>query len=305
VSQHGEGSMKFGKEDYPALFCAADRRSAAAQRTYICLTGGILSLLVAGAALAAVSGLLDSCKSAFAITSAVLLAISLALSTYAKATAPERAWYGGRALAESVKSVAWRYMTGARPYPLTGDQSRVDAHFIADLQSILKERSHLAFTLGGEFIDKPQISEAMRALRASGLETRKAAYVCERISDQRRWYGNNARRNRSAKDSYFSVIWLTQLAALLSAIALVRRPDSTVRLTGLFTSLASALVAWLQVKQHQELAQSYAIAEWELGLIEEQARDVRSNEELSSYVTDAEKAISREHMLWIARRDRT
>jgi hypothetical protein len=199
VSQHGEGSMKFGKEDYPALFCAADRRSAAAQRTYICLTGGILSLLVAGAALAAVSGLLDSCKSAFAITSAVLLAISLALSTYAKATAPERAWYGGRALAESVKSVAWRYMTGARPYPLTGDQSRVDAHFIADLQSILKERSHLAFTLGGEFIDKPQISEAMRALRASGLETRKAAYVCERISDQRRWLRKQCKAQQERK----------------------------------------------------------------------------------------------------------
>jgi hypothetical protein len=297
--------MKFDEQNYPAMFCAADRRSADAQRTHLLLTGAILSLMVAGAALAAVSALLDTCKPAFAITTAVFLAISLAMTTYLKATAPERAWYGGRALAESVKSVAWRYMMGAKPYPLTDDQARADGHFVADLQAILKERNHLAFALGGEFVDKPQISEAMRALRSADLEVRRGTYVAERISDQRHWYGNNAKRNRTAKDIYFSFIWVTQLAALLSAIAFVYRPNSAVRLTGFFTSLASALIAWLQVGQHQELAQSYSIAEWELGLIEEQARYVHSNEELSSYVTDAEKAISREHTLWIARRDRT
>ena len=40
---------------------------------------------------------------------------------------------------------------------------------------------------------------------------------------------------------------------------------------GVFSPLASALVAWLQVRQHEELAQSYAVAALELGFIEEQA----------------------------------
>jgi hypothetical protein len=302
---NGGPRLKFAGDDYPALFRAADRASTSAQKKYVRLTGGILALLVSGAGLTATSTLLDSHKSFFAVTSVVLLAVSLALSTYLKFQAPERTWYGGRAIAESVKSMAWRYMTGTAPYPINVEASQVDTHFISDLESILKERRHLAFDFGGEFSDKPQISDRMRDLRAASLSERRDAYASERIADQKQWYGSNARRNRQAKNRYFVAVWLAQLLALLSAIALVEWPDSRTKLTGLFTSLASTLIAWIQVKQHQELAQSYAIAELELGFIEEGAKYVRSEDELSRYVTDSEKAISREHMLWIARRDRT
>lgn len=66
---------------------------------------------------------------------------------------------------------------------------------------------------------------------------------------------------------------------------------------------ASAVLAWLQIRRHQELAQSYAVASHELALAESRARHVRSEEELARFVGDAEAAISREHTLWIARRD--
>jgi hypothetical protein len=96
----------------------------------------------------------------------------------------------------------------------------------------------------------------------------------------------------------------SQFTALVAAIALVRWPNSDIRLTGFFTCVASALIAWLQLKQHKELAQSYAVAEIELGFIEEKARHVMTDREFSDFVSDAENAISREHTLWIARRDR-
>ena len=60
----------------------------------------------------------------------------------------------------------------------------------------------------------------------------------------------------SAEGRYFGVVFASQLAALVAAVALVRWPSSNVRLTGFFASLASALIAWLQLKQHKELAQS-------------------------------------------------
>jgi len=130
-------------------------------------------------------------------------------------------------------------------------------------------------------------------------------YVSERIADQRKWYGNQAKVNRSAENRYFALIALSQLAALVAAMALIEWPASKIKFTGLFTSVASAFIAWLQIKQHKELSQSYSIAELELGFIQEQAQYVKNDRELSDFVADAENAISREHTLWIARRDRS
>jgi hypothetical protein len=297
--------LKFAKTEYPALFLAADRASATAQKKYVSLTRWTLMLLVGGAGLAAASPVFACVKSVLAVTSAILLAASLLLTLYLKAQRPEQLWYGGRAVAESAKSMAWRYMTGAAPYLIDLPEMEADGKFVSALESIIKERKQLAFGFGGEFSEQPQISDRMRAVRAGTLEKRRQAYLAERISDQRIWYGGQARSNRSAENVYFGVVFASQLAALVAAVALARWPDSNVRLTGFFASLASALIAWLQLKQHKELAQSYSIAELELGFIEEKARHIATEQEFSDFVSDAENAISREHTLWIARRDRT
>jgi SMODS and SLOG-associating 2TM effector domain 3/SMODS and SLOG-associating 2TM effector domain 1 len=299
--------LKFREQDYPAVFLAADRASSGAQEKYLSLTRGTLILLVAGAGFAAASAVFafDSIKPAFAVISALLLAGSLLLTLYLKAQKPEQLWYGGRAVAESAKSMAWRYMTQAAPYLADPSAAGVDQKFVSFLESIVKERKQLAFGFGGEFTKQPQISDRMRAVRASTLAERCQVYLTERICDQRVWYGDQAKNNRLAENRYFKVVFMSQFAALAAAIALVRWPGSTVRLTGFFASLASALIAWLQLKQHKELAQSYSVAELELGFIEEKARHVTTEKAFSDFVSDAENAISREHTLWIARRDRS
>lgn len=299
--------MKFTEQDYPAVFLAADRASSGAQEKYLSLTRGTLVLLVMGAGFAAASPVhaFDCVKPALAVTSAISLAASLLLTLYLKAQKPEQLWYGGRAVAESAKSMAWRYMTGASPYLASLSATEVDRKFVSALESIVKERKQLAFGFGGEFAEQPQISNRMREVRAGTLAERTQAYVADRISDQRTWYGNQARNNRLAEDRYFKVVFASQLGALVAAVALVRWPASNLRLTGFFASLASALIAWLQLKQHKELAQSYSIAEIELGFIEEKARHLTTEQEFSDFVSDAENAISREHTLWVARRDRT
>jgi hypothetical protein len=298
--------LKFAEKDYPAVFLAADRASAGAQRKYLSLTRGTLILLVAGAGFAAASPAVPTncVKPAFAVTSAVLLAASLLLTLYLRAQKPEQLWYGGRAVAESAKSMAWRYMTGATPYVVDLPAAEADRKFVLALESIIKERKQLAFGFGGEFSQQPQITARMRAVRAGTLMERMQTYLAQRISDQRTWYGNQARSNRSAENGYFGVVFVSQLAALVAAIALVRWPGSNLRLTGFFASLAGTLIAWVQLKQHKELAQSYAVAELELGFIEEKARHIATEQEFSDFVSDAENAISREHTLWIARRDR-
>jgi conflict system pore-forming effector with SLATT domain len=250
--------LKFREQDYPAVFLAADRASSSAQEKYLSLTRGTLILLVAGAGFAAASPVfsLDSVRSVFAVTSAVLLAASLLLTLYLKAQKPEQLWYGGRAVAESAKSMAWRYMTQAAPYVANPSAAEVDRKFVSSLESIIKERRQLAFGFGGEFAKQPQISDRMRVVRAGTLEERRQACLAERICDQRIWYGDQAKRNRLAENRYSKVVFASQLGALVAAVALVRWPNSNIRLTGVLASLASALIAWLQLKQHKELAQS-------------------------------------------------
>jgi hypothetical protein len=73
----------------------------------------------------------------------------------------------------------------------------------------------------------------------------------------------------------------------------------------LFAAMANAFVAWPQVKQHESVAQAYAIATMDLGLIQEQGARIEGDAQLAAFVADAENAISREHTLWVARRDKS
>jgi hypothetical protein len=93
-----------------------------------------------------------------------------------------------------------------------------------------------------------------------------------------------------------------QVFALISVIVIVRWPESPVNPTGAFINLAIAFLAWLQMKKHQQLAQSYGSAAQELNFIYEQSSQIRTEEELSTYVMDSENAIASEHKVWLARR---
>jgi hypothetical protein len=70
-----------------------------------------------------------------------------------------------------------------------------------------------------------------------------------------------------------------------------------------FSTLASATVAWGAIKRYQELAQAYGLAAQELSLIAARAPHVGTEVELARFVNDAETAISREHAMWVARRE--
>ena len=62
-----------------------------------------------------------------------------------------------------------------------------------------------------------------------------------------------------------------------------------------------ALIARLQVRQHDELSQTYSVAALDLGFIEEQGAAITTEKDLSSLLADAENTVSREHSLWITR----
>lgn len=297
--------LEVKNSDYPALFQAADRASLAAQGKHLLFTSSILLCLVIAAGLGALSGVISGARTSLAVASTALVSLSFVLTAIRRSLKPEKLWYGGRAISESAKSMAWRYMAGAEPYFIGLQGADVDTKFIADLKALVKDSDQLAVGVSSEYTDKPQISPRMREVRAMALDSRRQTYLSQRIADQRSWYGRKARKSQTAESRYFVVILVSQAMALAAAAFMIASPGSKWNLVGVFSALASALVAWLQVRQHEELAQSYAVAALELGFIEEQGSRLGSDADFSNFVGDAENAISREHTLWIARRDRS
>lgn len=104
---------------FPALFKAADSASRKAQTTYLRLFRVALLLLICGAILASVSASSATWHQISAVIGAALIGISLIVSTALKILAPEKVWFGARAVAESVKSISWRYIVGGSPIALT------------------------------------------------------------------------------------------------------------------------------------------------------------------------------------------
>lgn len=306
------GPATLTDDDFPALFRAADRAARVAQRRYLWLRRADLASLVAAALLGATGHQiaqrlgLDDARAVLTVSSAIFMSFALFLTGVMRQVRYERTWYDARAIAESVKTRAWRYMTRSEPY---GDDfaSAADRTFIDDLSAILAERKGSSVVLAGDWGAEEQITDRMRAVRGLDAQARKAFYLSQRVDDQRKWYSGKAVANGKSEDRWLLATMVSQVLAIIWVILAVRDfglPRDITGLTGVFPALAAVSVAWTQLKQHQVLAQSYGLAAQELALIKEQARYIGAEDELASYVADAENAISREHTLWVARRNR-
>jgi hypothetical protein len=288
--------------ELPALFQASDAAGVRAQKQYARLVALDLTVMILGAVLAAVSFGGPVVRSDMALASAVCIAASFAMTFALKAEGLSRTWYAGRAVAESARTAAWRYMMRAEPYASLAD-GEADRKLGEALDSYLAERRDLAGSLAPALMAAPQISDTMRKVRALPLAERRDLYSRSRARDQKLWYAAKAATNKARSQLFFQLVLLCQALALVAAIVLVRWPDAPVDLTGVFASLAAALVAWTQLKKHEELANAYGMNAQELSSIEGQLPAANSEEELSRIVVTAENAIARETALWLARRE--
>jgi hypothetical protein len=264
-----------------------------------------LALMIIASLLGALSVAIGPATSTLAVASGATMAVSLVLTGVLGTRRPEREWYGGRAIAESVKTLAWRYMVGAEPYGISLPAAQVDELFLTTLRAILKERKEFQWGVDAVVGKQPEITTRMQEIRKLGLEERKAVYSKCRVSNQLEWYSEKAAKSRKREVIWFWSIIAAQALALVAAIVLMRFPSLSLDLTGVFSALAAAFLGWLQTKRYQELAQSYAVAAYELGLIAEQARHMQTEKAFSAFVLDAENAMSREHTLWSAKREST
>ncbi len=289
--------------DFPALYRCADKASISAQRWYLRWVAINLGLLVMGATVVSVSPASITDKRVVHAIAAACFLLALATSLLLAVRRWERVWYSGRAVAESVKSLTWKFMMGADPYPTLLTPAEATERFTKTLRELLHENRVLSAALAGKDAGDEQITQFMTSIRGTAVGTMRDVYRAQRVEDQQAWYAREAERNRWRQTVWFVLLVVFQGCAVILAMYLVYDPASLWRGPGVFSSLASATVAWGQVRRFQELAQAYGFAAQELSLISARASHVQTREDLGRFVNDAETAISREHSSWIARRE--
>jgi hypothetical protein len=288
--------------DLPALFGAAESVSLKGQqqtKRRIIIQLAALNLAAVCAILSLKSGWLGHTLDWAGLVGAVAFLIVLLMQVGRNTHKPEQAWYDGRAVAESVKSLAWKYAVGSRPFEIAGEASAdVDRLLIDRLQDIVQQMDDLHSSI--PFRDQGQhISLSMRALRAQPLEVRKDAYLKGRVQDQRAWYSSKAKSNQQRLAStnllLISVAIVGICAGLAQAVGL-----SPLDLLGLAATVMVTIFTVLRLNQHETLARAYHVTASELSTISQNLGVVKSEEEWSGFVAEAEEAISREHTLWLA-----
>lgn len=265
------------QSSFPAAFGAADDASERSQNAFfrisavrlfaLCLAGVLAEVTLPGAAIGV----------------AVVFGIALALELMVFMRRPERTWYDGRARAESVKTLAWRYAVGGAPF--AKDAPDPDALFEQRMQDVAGRT------------ERP--TDAMRDDRAASFEERRDRYKRERVEDQLRWYTKNARRNDRRARCWLVVLMVVEAGAFVAAL-LRAMGKIDFDLFGIVGAVGASAAAWTETRQHETLAAAYRVAAEELEIIVSSIDGVQGESAWAEFVADAEEAMSREHTMWRA-----
>ena len=286
--------------DMPYLFQAADRTSLQAQRSYI---GGTRTrLLVLG--LAAVLGIFSwrvgqGHVDVFGILGVVAFLVATVAELSSWKSRPDKGWYDGRAVAESAKTLAWKFAVGALPFPQ--DMNLADAR--RALLDRLKSVQDAFPGLELEPMDAPAISDWMLEQRGSDLGDRRKSYLSARIADQKDWYKTKAALNKKRAKQWRAVLVLFEVIGAVTSLA-AALAESMATLSPALAAVIVAVVAWTETKQYDFNARAYSAAVSDLVNAEEKLKLADEESAWAKEVDDAEEAISREHVVWWATRSR-
>ncbi|MEU4445365.1 DUF4231 domain-containing protein [Actinosynnema sp. NPDC050801] len=287
-----------GDDDLPGLFEAADSASLDGQHRYIRAVRLRLLLAVTAAATGAVPLIMGRVDVA-AIGTAIALAAVTVTELNLKAARPEDRWYDGRALAESAKSLAWKFSVGGLPFDKDGGEGATEHRLIQQMHELLEDAPPTSIKPS----QRPVVTEGMRLLRAAPLAERKAAYLEARIADQQRWYTAKAARNERLAGWWRAGLLAIEVVGICAALA---KAVGAVRfdLAGVVAAVIAAGTAWISLRQLSTLARAYTFAANELAIVRGRLELVQDEASWASEVADAEEAVSREHTMWRASRTR-
>jgi len=287
-------------DDFPEVYLTAGATATHMQRWFLRSSAVQLVLLIAAAGLAGYASPPTLGAAAVAFTTAAILKGHLLARRF------DRNWYEARAVAETAKSFAWRFAVGGDPFPIGMPEEEAGP----TLRRVLAERSSSAHVaLVPPEAQHGQVTAGMIELRRRPLEQRREIYRRDRVEDQRRWYARKAVADQRLADRWG---WAMLAFELLGAAAVVVKAAITGKAAlhlpwsysvgGVAAAAAGAAAAWLQTRQHQSLASSYASTARQLQALEDAIVEASTEERWAAYVAGCEDSMATEQSLWRAAR---
>lgn len=294
-------SIMIRSSDFPGLFQGADAAAASAQKIYFRLQGMYLWFLILGALVGSLASFLSATLlSAMYTVIAVLLTVGVIVLWIIRARRDDKAWFDCRAVAESARTATWRFMMGTSPFQ---SADAVEQRFISEMQEIRRARPDChKYLAGNTAASCVAISAIMKQVRALSFDEKKALYLSQRLLDQKRWYSDKAKTNSTDSTKWFALTTILQLLAVVLAIIQAVIGGLGLNAVSIITTCIAVATAWSQMKRHDELTKTYALAAQELGELESIAETLRADD-FSQFVEQVEEAVSREHTMWCSRRD--
>lgn len=282
--------------DFPPLFVSADKASNRNQKHYLWLIRVEYLLLFASACIA----LAGSKTPNFIVASAAILIGAVAAMGWRAHSKPEQAWYKCRALAESVKTLSWRFSMRSAPYD---DELVADARadFRGNLSDLLRTNSELGSSLADFNNGGPQVTQTMIDLRASNLNARRHIYMQQRVRNQQTWYQRKAKSNVRWARAWLAGAFVCYIVGIVMILAPLHTPSLTMLPIEPIIFVASAILGWMQIKKFNELASAYALTAQEIGIAEGKIAEADGEQSFNRAVNEVELVFSREHTQWIAR----
>ncbi|MFJ3138994.1 DUF4231 domain-containing protein [Streptomyces sp. NPDC086843] len=284
-------------EDLPDLFKTADATSLNGQKMYLRGTKLRLSFAVLAAVLAVFSLKAGDRWDAAALGVALAFLVTLLVEVWLLLSKPERDWYDGRAFAESIKTLAWRYSVAAAPFPIHESSVDADQHFATEIGKLIVEAPSDSIVVSSP----AHITDKMTELRQASLEIRREAYLKGRIEDQLKWYSGKSRFNvRVARRWRIALIAIEGSGIVLAVL----KAGQTISLDfpGIAAAVLGAGSAWFAVRQYESLGRAYAFAANDLSTVYARLQHITEERLWAQEAADAEEAISREHTMWRASR---
>jgi len=286
--------------EFPCYYIDSDIASKKAQNIYKGFTWVSLSCMLLTTILVSLSSSVARYIPWFEKTNGIILFLSGLISIYLVISKPEKGWYLGRAIAESIKTLSWRYMMHASPFE-SGDNNEDVKQFAERISDINKQANK------DKFIPKPNknhsdvITPKMGEVNNLNFDERKSFYLKNRIADQIKWYGDKSELNRKKGNIYS---WLMVGFQFIGGIYLFFFIDDfkLLNINNIMVFLATSIIAVVEMNKYKELHQSYAFTCKELNIIKTKASIVNNDIDFQQFVIEAEQAISREHTMWLARR---
>ena len=163
--------------DFPNYFQASDKASIKAQSNYLNIIKIDLISMIIASALAIYNYQLVESKFYIYTISGFLLLLSLILTIILKSKKYEDTWYQGRALAESCKTLTWRFVTCSEFFESTLPEVEVKERFINRIKELSNEFKDLTNSLNSKTLNLPIITDKMIELRRLGTNERKQNYI--------------------------------------------------------------------------------------------------------------------------------